>query len=179
MIPLDRLRWTTCSHVEADESGALNQWLAAAPNATPAHGQVGCNIWLTDMADRPPRVLKNDEVLDLGGKKVRWLDTPHVPHNWDAGVIYEETTGTLFSSDLFTQMGPATPTSEADIVGPAIATEKAVPYMPVTPLAEPTLRRLAGLKPTTIALMHGPTFKGDGAAALTALADYYGKRLHS
>ena len=105
VIPLDKLRWTTCSHVEADESGALNQWLAAAPNATPAHGQVGCNIWLTDMADRAPRALKNDEVLDLGGKKVRWLDTPHVPHNWDAGVIYEETTGTLFSSDLFTQMG--------------------------------------------------------------------------
>ncbi len=144
VIPLDRLRWTTCSHVEADESGALNQWLAAAPNATPAHGQVGCNIWLTDMADRPPRVLKNDEVLDLGGKKVRWLDTPHVPHNWDAGVIFEETTGTLFSSDLFTQFGPADATTESDIVGPAIATEKAVPYMPVTTLAEPTLRRLAG-----------------------------------
>ena len=177
VIPLDKLRWTTCSHVEADESGALNQWLAAAPKATPAHGQVGCNIWLRDMADRDPRVLANDEVIDLGGKRVRWLDTPHVPHNWDAGVIYEETTGTLFSSDLFTQFGPAAPTTESEIVGPAIATEKAVPYMPVTRLTEPTLRRLAGLKPTTIALMHGPTFKGDGAAALTALADHYRDRL--
>ena len=179
IMPLERLRWTTCSHVEADESGALNQWLAAAPNAMPAHGQIGCNIWLTDMADRAARVLKNDEVLDLGAKKVRWLDTPHVPHNWDAGVIYEETTGTLFSSDLFTQMGPAAPTTEADIVEPAIATEKNVPFMPVTPLTAPTLRRLAALKPTTIALMHGPTFKGNGAAALTALADYYGTRLNS
>lgn len=179
VIPLDKLRWTTCSHVEADESGALNQWLAAAPKATPAHGQVGCNIWLRDMADREPRVLANDEVLDLGGKRVRWLDTPHVPHNWDAGVIYEETTGTLFSSDLFTQFGPAEPTTESEIVGPAIATEKAVPYMPVTKLTEPTLRRLAGLKPTTIALMHGPAFKGDGAAALTALADHYRDRLAS
>lgn len=177
VIPLDKLRWTTCSHVEADESGALNQWLAAAPKATPAHGQVGCNIWLRDMADREPRVLGNDEVLDLGGKRVRWLDTPHVPHNWDAGVIYEETTGTLFSSDLFTQFGPAAPTTESEIVGPAIATETAVPYMPVTKLTEPTLRRLAGLKPTTIALMHGPAFKGDGAAALTALADHYRDRL--
>ena len=176
VIPLDKLRWTTCSHVEADESGALNQWLAAAPKATPAHGQVGCNIWLRDMADREPRVLANDEVLDLGGKRVRWLDTPHVPHNWDAGVIYEESTGTLFSSDLFTQFGPAAPTTESEIVGPAIATEKAVPYMPVTKLTEPTLRRLAGLKPTTIALMHGPAFKGDGAAALTALADHYRDR---
>ena len=179
VIPLDKLRWTTCSHVEADESGALNQWLAAAPKATPAHGQVGCNIWLRDMADREPRALANDEVLDLGGKRVRWLDTPHVPHNWDAGVIYEETTGTLFSSDLFTQFGPAAPTTESEIVGPAIATEKAVPYMPVTRLTEPTLRRLAGLKPTTIALMHGPAFKGDGAAALTALADHYRDRLAS
>jgi flavorubredoxin len=179
VIPLDKLRWTTCSHVEADESGALNQWLAAAPNATPAHGQIGCNIWLTDMADRAPRALKNDEVLDLGAKKVRWLDTPHVPHNWDAGVIYEETTGTLFCSDLFTQMGPATPTTESDIVEPAIAVSDRLPYMPPTALIEPTLRRLAALKPTTIALMHGPAFKGDGAAALSALADHYGKRLAS
>ncbi|HZX84823.1 MAG TPA: MBL fold metallo-hydrolase, partial [Reyranella sp.] len=155
VIPLDKLRWTTCSHVEADESGALNQWLAAAPNATPAHGQIGCNIWLTDMADRAPRALKNDEVLDLGAKKVRWLDTPHVPHNWDAGVIYEETTGTLFCSDLFTQTGPATPTTESDIVEPAIAVSDRLPYMPPTALIEPTLRRLAALRPTTIALMHG------------------------
>jgi len=173
VIPLDKLRWTTCSHVEADESGALNQWLAAAPNATPAHGQVGCNIWLTDMADRKPRVLKNDETIDLGGKKVRWLDTPHVPHNWDAGLIYEETTGTLFSSDLFTQFGACPAITTSDVVAPAIATDKAVPFMPSTPMAAPTIHRLAALAPKTIALMHGPTFEGDGAAALTALADYY------
>ncbi|CAN5917259.1 hypothetical protein BH11PSE3_BH11PSE3_50880 [soil metagenome] len=179
VLPLDRLRWTVCSHVEADESGALNQWLAAASQAMPAHGQVGCNIWLTDMADRPPRALKNDEVLDLGGKRVRWLDTPHVPHNWDAGVIFEETSGTLFCSDLFTQMGACAATTSDDIVDAAIATEKKVPFMPATPLAEPTLRRLAGLAPTTIALMHGPSFKGDGATALNALGDYYGKRLAS
>jgi len=139
----------------------------------PAHGQVGINIWLTDMANRGPRTLKNDEVLDIGGKKVRWLDTPHVPHNWDAGLIYEETTGTLFSSDLFTQMGACEPTTTGDIVDAAIATEKAVPFMPATPLAAPTLQRLAALKPTTVALMHGPSFKGDGGAALTALATYY------
>ncbi|HEY6982815.1 MBL fold metallo-hydrolase [Reyranella sp.] len=173
VIPLARLRWTTCSHVEADESGALNQWLAAAPNATPAHGRVGCNIWLTDMADRRPRALKNDETVDLGGKTVRWLDTPHVPHNWDAGLIYEETTGTLFSSDLFTQFGACPATTASDIVEPAIATGKAVPFMPATPQAAPTLRRLAALAPRTIALMHGPAFEGDGAAALNALADYY------
>lgn len=175
LIPLEKLRWTTCSHAEGDESGALNEWLAAAPNATPAHGQLGCNIWLTDMANRPPRALKDDEVLDLGSKKVRWLDTPHVPHNWDAGLIYEETTGTLFSSDLFTQVGPAEPTTESDIVAPAIAVSDRLPFMPPTPMTEATMRRLAALKPTTIALMHGPTFKGDGAAALNGLADHYAK----
>ena len=174
VIKLDKLAFTTCSHVEADESGALNEWLAAAPNATPAHGQVGCNIWLTDMANRAPRVLKNDEAIDLGGKTVRWLDTPHVPHNWDAGLVYEETTGTLFSSDLFTQFGACPATTSGDIVDAAIATEKAVPFMPSTPQAEPTLRRLAALAPKTIALMHGPSFRGDGAAALNALADHYG-----
>jgi flavorubredoxin len=178
VIPLAKLRWTTCSHVEADESGALNQWLAAAPNATPAHGQVGCNIWLTDMADRKPRALKNDETVDLGGKNVRWLDTPHLPHNWDAGLLYEETTGTLFSSDLFTQSGTCPATTTSDIVAPAIATEKAVPFMPATPQTAPTLRRLAALEPKTIALMHGPAFKGDGTAALNALADYYAGKMN-
>ena len=125
------------------------------------------------MANRAPRALKNDEMIDLGGKRVRWLDTPHVPHNWDAGLIYEETTGTLFSSDLFTQMGPCDAHDRATSSMPPSPTEKAMPFMPSTPQAEPTLRRLAALEPKTIALMHGPAFKGDGAAALTALADYY------
>jgi flavorubredoxin len=177
VIPLDKLRWTACSHVEADESGAINEWLAAT-RATPMHGQVGINIWVTDMANRAPRALKDGEVVDLGGKKVRWLDTPHVPHNWDAGLLYEEITGTLFSSDLFTQFGPCAATTTGDIVDAAIATEKAVPFMPTTPQAEPTLRRLAALAPKTIALMHGPAFTGDGAAALNALADHYASKKH-
>lgn len=176
VIPLEKLRWTTCSHVEADESGSINEWLAAAPNAVPAHGQVGVNIWVTDMANRAPRALADGETIDLGGKRVRWLDTPHIPHNWDAGLIYEETTGTLFSSDLFTQFGPCEATTTGDIVDAAIATDKAVAFMPGTPQVEPTLRRLAALSPKAIALMHGPTFKGDGAAALNALADYYASK---
>ena len=156
--------------------GALNQWLAAAPKATPAHGQVGCNIWLTDMADRPPRVLKNDEVLDLGGKTVRWLDTPHVPHNWDAGMIFEETTGTLFCSDLFTQFGPADATTESDIVGAGIATEKAAALHAAHAACRADIAASGGAEAWTIALMHGPTFKGDGSAALNGLADHYAQR---
>jgi flavorubredoxin len=174
IIPLDRLRWLTCSHGEADESGALNEWLAAAPKATPAHGMVGCNIWLRDSSSREPRALKNDETIDLGGKCVRWLDTPHMPHGWDAGLIYEETTGALFTSDLFTQVGRHPVSSDSDIVAPSIATEQRLPFLPITANLAPQLRRLAALKPKTLALMHGPAFTGDGGAALAALADHYG-----
>ena len=174
VIPLDRLRWLTCSHGEADESGALNEWLAAAPNATPAHGMIGSNIWLRDSSNRDPRVLKNGEVIDLGGKRVRWLDTPHLPHGWDAGLLYEETTGTLFSSDLFTQVGAHPVSSGSDIVAPAIATEQRPRFLPVTAKTSGQLRKLAELKPRTIALMHGPAFTGDGGAALAAMADHYG-----
>jgi hypothetical protein len=105
-------------------------------------------------------------VLDLGRKRVRRPDTPHVPHNGDASLIHEETTGTLFSSDLFTQTGPADPTTESDIVAPPIAVAEGLPLMPPTPMAALTLRRLAALKPTTIALMHGPTFKGGWAGGV-------------
>ena len=175
ILPLEALRWISFGHVESDECGSMNEWLAAAPAATVAHGLTACMVSLNDLADRLPRPLADGEVLDLGGRRVRWLDTPHVPHNWDAGLIYEETTGTLFSSDLFTQVGPAEPTTESDIVAPAIAVSDRLPFMPPTPMTEATMRRLAALKPTTIALMHGPTFKGDGAAALNGLADHYAK----
>ena len=177
VIPLEKLRWTTCSHVEGDESGRAER--VARRRAQRHAGARPARLQhLADRHGRPrrPRALKNDEVLDLGGKRVRWLDTPHVPHNWDAGLIYEETTGTLFSSDLFTQVGPADATTESDIVAPAIAVSDRLPFMPPTPMAEPTLRRLAALAPTTIALMHGPTFKGDGAAALNGLADHYAQQ---
>ncbi|HWN32669.1 MAG TPA: hypothetical protein VNP03_07985, partial [Pseudonocardia sp.] len=105
VVPLERLRWLTFGHVEADECGSMNQWLAAAPHAEVAHGALGCMVSLNDMADRAPRPLADDEVLDLGGKRVRHLDTPHVPHNWESRMLYEETTGTLLCGDVFTQVG--------------------------------------------------------------------------
>jgi flavorubredoxin len=132
---------------------------------------------LNDQADRPPRALTDGEVLDLGGKRIRWIDTPHVPHGWDAGVMYEETTGTLFSGDLFTALGDAPPLSDADIVGPAQAAEDAFQATSITPLTAPTIRRLVDVGSTTLALMHGPAFTGDNAGALGALADFYENRL--
>ncbi len=179
IIELPRLRWVTFSHVEADECGSMNDWLAAAPQAVAAHGRVGCNIWLNDIAMRPPRALRDGEVLDLGGKRVRRLDTAHLPHCWDAGMLYEETTGTLFCSDLFTQAGAAPALTEGDILGPALELERALPFTSLTPDAAPTVRRLAQLKPHTLAIMHGSSFSGDTAAPLEGLARDYDQRLRS
>ena len=101
LVPIERLRWVTFGHVEADECGSMNQWLAASPGAQIAHGEVGVMVSLNDLADRAPRALKDGETLDLGGKRVRHLDTPHVPHGWEARVLFEETTQTLLCGDLF------------------------------------------------------------------------------
>ncbi|MGE5566996.1 MAG: MBL fold metallo-hydrolase [Parcubacteria group bacterium] len=171
-----RLRWITFGHYEADECGSMNEWLAIAPQAQVAHGETGCNVSLRDMADREPRALADGEVIDLGGKRVRYLDTPHTPHGWDAGVLYEETTGTLFCGDLFTQGGDAPALVETDIVAPAIATEDIFGYSALNPNMGSTIRRLSGLAPRTLALMHGPSFAGDGGTALRELADDYDRR---
>jgi flavorubredoxin len=176
VTPVERLRWITFGHVEADECGSMNQWLAAAPSAEVAHGAVGVAVQLMDLADRPPRTLADGEVLDLGGKRVRHFDTPHVPHGWEAQVLYEETTGTLLSGDLFTQLG-RTPTTEGDIVGPAGHAEDIFRASCLAPTSGATVRRLAELAPTTLALMHGPSFSGDCAGALHALADDYDVRV--
>ena len=171
------LRWVTFSHNEADESGAVNEWLEAAPRATAAHNRLGCSTGIGDHVVRPPRILRNDEVIELGGKRVRWLDTPHLPHGWDAGLLYEETTGTLFTSDLFTQFGSHAAVSEADIVEPAIAVDDRLGFTPVTANTAAMLQRLAELKPRRLALMHGPTFTGDAPGALAALAGHYRTKL--
>ncbi len=134
---------------------------------------------IADQAIRPPRGLKDGEVLDLGGKRVRRIDTPHVPHGWDAGLFYEETTGTLFAGDLFTLGGRHAAMTHADVVSPALEFEAAMPYTGITPNTQPTLERLAQLEPRTLALMHNSAFDGDCAAALNDLAKAYGARLES
>lgn len=178
ILPPERLRWIAYGHFEADECGAMNEWLAVAPEATAAHGATGVMVSLNDFADRPPRVLADGDVLDLGGgKRVRFIDTPHTPHGWDAGVLYEESTGTLLCGDLFTQAGDGPPLIHGDVVGPAIAGEDLFRYSSLNPGMGATLRRLAEFAPRTLALMHGPSFAGDGAAALHALADDYDRRV--
>jgi len=177
VLPPERLRWICFGHVESDECGAMNQWLAAAPRAEVAHGAIGCEVSLNDLADRQPRSLADGEVIDLGGKRVRHIDTPHVPHGWEARVLYEETTGTLLCGDIGSHLGGVAALVSTDIVGPAIEAEDMFRASCLTPDTAPTIRRLAALEPRTLAIMHGSSFAGDGAAALTALADDYARRL--
>jgi len=172
VVPVERLRWITFGHVEADECGSMNQWLAAAPHAQVVHGQTACMVSLNDLADRAPRALADGETMDLGGKRVRWIDTPHVPHGWEAGVVWEETASTLLCGDLLTHGGDGPPLTEGDVTAPAMASEDMFHAMSMAPATGQILQRLADLAPRTLALMHGSSYRGDGAAALRALAGY-------
>jgi flavorubredoxin len=170
LMPLKRLRHIAFSHVEADECGALNEWLAAAPNAAPLCGRVAALVSISDMADRPPRALADDEVLSLGKGRVRWLDTPHLPHGWECGYLFEERSKTLLCGDLFTQGGAETPAlTEGDILGPSEEFRHAMDYFSHSKNAPQLIERLAALAPKTLACMHGSAWRGDGAALLRAL----------
>lgn len=177
VIPLDRLRWVSFGHVESDECGAMNQWLAAAPSAQVLFNGLGCMVSVDDLADRPPVPVADDSPRDLGGHRIRTIVTPHVPHGWEAQVIYDETTATLLCGDLFTRTGDgAAIVHDADLIEPALAADDLFGATCLTASTAPTLRKLADLAPRTLALMHGPAFAGDGGAALRDLADAYEAR---
>ena len=171
-----RIRWISFSHYEADECGALNEWLQVAPQATALCGLVGALVSVNDMAVRPARVIAHDEVLTIGRSRVRFRQTPHVPHNWEAGLLFEEVSRTLFCSDLFTHEGNTEPIIESDIVGRAkqsLIDGQKGPFAnayPYTSLTESLLHGLAQLEPRQLALMHGSVFVGDGGRALRELA---------
>lgn len=173
VLPVESLRWITFGHVESDECGSMNMWLAAAPHAEVAHGALGCDVSLNDLCDRPPRALADGEVIDLGGKRVRHIDTPHVPHGWEARVLFEETTGTLLCGDLFSQLGGRTALTTDDLVEPAMAAEDMFRSSSMTPATATIMRQLGDLAPSTLAIMHGTSFSGDGGKALYDLADSY------
>jgi flavorubredoxin len=173
VLPLEKLRWLSFGHVEADECGAMNEWLAAAPNAEIAHGAIGTNVSINDLADRPARTLADGEVLDIGGRRLRFIDTPHVPHGWEAGVLFEETTETLLCGDLFSHPGNGAALTETEIVDPAMEAEALFGFSSLSPVTGTTLRKLAALEPKTLAVMHGSSYLGDGGAALRHLAARY------
>jgi flavorubredoxin len=171
LMPADKLRWISFSHLEADECGAMNLWQARAPQAQIVHGQLGCDVSLNDLSLRPPRALADGEVLDLGGKRVRYLATPHVPHGWDAGLMYEESAGTLLCSDLLGQVGDGPALAAGDVAEAALEAENAFRSMSVTPDTIAALHRLAALNPTTLAIMHGSSVSGNAAHMLRTFAE--------
>jgi flavorubredoxin len=173
VVPIERLRWITFGHVEADECGSMNQWLDAAPRSEVAHGGIGVMVSLNDLANRLPRALQDGEVIDLGGKRVRHIDTPHVPHGWEARVLFEETTNTLLCGDLFSHTGDGPAVTTDDIVDPARKAEEMFHATCLTPTTGATIRKLAGLSPKTLAIMHGSSFNGDAVRALNDLAGLY------
>ncbi|MBX3602712.1 MAG: MBL fold metallo-hydrolase [Rubrivivax sp.] len=172
LMPIERLRWIAFSHVEADECGALNALLAVAPAAAPVCSQIGAMVSVGDLADRAPRALADGERLVTGRHTLQWIDTPHVPHGWDAGLLMDTTSATLFCGDLFTQPGsPERALTESDILGPSEAFRSPLDYYAHAPQTRATLLRLAAQQPRTLACMHGSAWRGDGAALLRHLAE--------
>jgi len=172
VMPVAKLRYVGLSHVEADECGALNEFLAVAPLAQPLCGRIAAMVSVGDYADRAPRALADGEELRLGRHAVRWIDTPHVPHGWDCGFLLETATRTLLCGDLFTQGGADNPPlTTGDILGPSEAFRAAMDYYAHAPGTRATLNRLADLGPATLACMHGSAWQGDGGTLLRALAD--------
>ena len=171
VLPLSSLRHVAFSHVEADECGALNDFLAAAPNAQPVCGQVAAMVSVNDIADRPARALADGEILPTGRHQLKWLDAPHVPHGWECGYLMELATGTLLCGDLFTQGGTgAEPVTESDLLAPSEGFRRSMDYYAHAPQTGATLERLAREAPRVLACMHGSAWRGDGAALLRALA---------
>lgn len=173
------LRWIGYSHFEVDECGALNDWLAIAPHAQAVAGQIGAIVNLADFSSRPARGLDKGEVFETGKYRFRYHPTPHLPHGWDAGVLFEETHKTLFVSDLFHHNGKREPLTSDDVVERSRTAAKQMQssplmdYVPYTPKTDRLLSELAGFAPNTMAIMHGSSFTGNGADALRRLGRVY------
>jgi flavorubredoxin len=171
-----QLRWVGFSHFEADECGSLNEWLQVAPAAKPVCSTIAAVVSVNDFAMRAAHSMTDDAVLQTGKYRFRFIRTPHVPHGWDAGLLFEETQGTLLCSDLFHQNGDVeslTHSNVVDRVRQSMMDFQASPfanYIPYTPQTDPILQKLAALQPRTIATMHGSVFAGDGKQAIQDFA---------
>ncbi len=179
VVPPERLRWIAFSHFESDECGALNEWLDLAPAAGPVCSTVGALVSVNDFARRPARALEDGEVLTTGKYRFRHCRTPHLPHGWDASVLFEESEGTLLCSDLFHQDGNPEPLTKSDVAGPSRETIRKMQsgilagYAPYTPQTDALFKKLADLQPRRLAIMHGSSFEGDGKRALEDLAEVF------
>ena len=180
VMPVERLRWIAFAHLEADECGGVNDFLEVAPHAQVAHGGLGCMLSLNDHLIRPPRPLADGDILDIGGaalgRRIVELATPHVPHNWESHMFYEEVSGTLFCGDLVSQIGAGPAITSDDLLDAAILAEDVFHQTSIGPNVPATYRRLAELAPQRLAIMHGSSYDGDCATLLRSLADVYEQR---
>lgn len=171
VIPVEKLHWIGGSHFESDEYGALNDFLAAAPQATAFGSEIGVLTSLNDYATRPARGLADGEEFSLGSRRMKWLYTPHVPHGWDCGVLFDVSTQTLLCGDLFTQAGAnPPPVTEAEILSASEGMRGMLDYYAHATNTSAILERLASLQPSLLACQHGSAYRGDGAALLRELA---------
>ena len=171
VLPVEKLRWVGGSHFEGDEFGAMNDILAVAPEATPFSSEIGVLTSVADFASRPARGLGDGEELSIGGRALQWIYTPHVPHGWDCGVLYDPSTETLLCGDLFTQPGgDPPPVTESEILTASEGMRGMMDYYAHATQTTPILERLADLNPSLLACQHGSAYRGDGAALLRELA---------
>lgn len=171
VMPLERLRWVTFAHVEPDECGAIGEFLDAATNARPLCSRTQQMLAIGDLTEKEPKVLADGETYSTGRRTLTWMDAPHVPHGWDNGFLFESTTRTLFSGDLFTQPGDKNPPiTEGDVFGPSEALRAKLPYFALGPNTTAVIDRLAATEPTLLTCMHGSAWRGDGGALLRRLA---------
>jgi len=171
VLPVEKLRWIGGSHFEGDEFGALNDFLAAAPEATPFGSGIGVLTSITDYASRPARGLNDDEEFSIGSRRLKWIYTPHVPHGWDCGVLFDAKTSALFCGDLFTQPGANLPAvTESEVLTASETMRGMMEYYAHATNTSATLERLAGLRPSLLACQHGSAFRGDSAALLRELS---------
>lgn len=180
VLPVDRLRWIAFSHLEADECGAMNEFLEVAPHAQVVHGTLGVMLSLGDQCARPPRPIEDGAVLDIGGaalaRRMLEVATPHVPHNWESHVFFEQDSKTLFCGDLITQLGNGPAITSDDLLAGAIEAEETFHQTSLGPAVPQTLRRLAALEPQRLAIMHGSSYEGNCSALLSEMADIFERR---
>jgi flavorubredoxin len=175
IINPSKIRWIGFSHFESDECGSLNNWLLAAPPANPFCSFVGANVNMTDFSSKPAKGMQDNEIITTGKYIFNFQSTPHLPHGWDTGLLFEETNSTLFCSDLFHRNGDSNPLTMSDIIGETRDTLLKLEsgpfkdYLPYTTKTEQQLKKLAALKPKTLAIMHGASFSGDGAKCIEDL----------
>jgi flavorubredoxin len=170
VMPVSRLRYVAFSHYEADECGALAEFLAAAPQARPVCSHVAAIVSVSDTVDVEPVGMQDGESLDLGRHKLVWQSTPHLPHGWECGYLFDQTAGTLFCGDLFTQPGTGEDAfTTGDILGPSEAFRQQMDYFSHSDKAPAMIEKLAQLQPRLLACMHGSAWSGDGAGMLRQL----------